>query len=166
MRIISTDTVLPTDLRTQTERDWAYNGLDCCVTLEVLNALLPQLDEHTQGTYNLSRALQAPALEMRLRGVLVDQRRKNEVIEDYFDKIEILNRNLDRIVLEGCGLIGFNWRSNADLQHLFYDRLGIPVIQKNGRPTVDRSALERLEAYTIAKPIVAHLTTMRDLAKK
>jgi len=148
------------------EKEWKYNGLDCIVTYEVLEALLPQRDEYTARTYEFSKALQAPALEMRLRGVLVDQARKAEVIDDYYDKIEILNRNLERIVLDGVRLPGFNWRSNADLQRLFYDTLQIPVIRKNGRPTVNRDALEKMEAYLIARQIVKHITGMRDLQKK
>lgn len=165
MRIINTADATPNNI-TQWEREQVYNGLDCIVTHEVLDAILPQLDQHTGPTYEFSKALQGPALEMRLRGVLVDQARKAEVIEEYHAKVEQLQRNLERIVLEGVGLQHFNWRSNADLHTLFYDRLGIPVIRKGGRPTVDRTALEKMEAYTIARPIVSHMSAMRDLAKK
>lgn len=165
-RIIHTDRVQPDDITNQWERDQVYNGLDCCVTAEVLDAMLPQLDPTTEATYAFSRALQGPALEMSLRGVRVDQHRRAEVIDEFYEKIEHLERNLERIVLEGIGLPHFNWRSNADLQLLFYDRLGIPVIRKQGRPTVDRNALEKMEAYTVARPIIAHMSAMRELAKK
>jgi DNA polymerase I-like protein with 3'-5' exonuclease and polymerase domains len=166
VRIIHTDNVGPDEITNQTERDWIYNGLDCCVTREVLDAIEPQLDEVTGATYDFSRALQGPVLEMNLRGVLVDQQRKNEVIDELYDKIDILERNLERIVLEGVGMPGFNWRSNPDLQTLFYEKLQIPVVTFKGRPTVNRNALEKMEAYTIAKPIVAHMSAMRELAKK
>lgn len=166
MRIIDTATTQPSDIPSQFLRDQVYNGLDVCITAEVLEAIQPQLDAYTGPTYAFSKALQGPVLEMRLRGVLVDQQRKSEVIDEYFAKIDHLERNLDRIVLEGVGLPHFNWRSNADLHTLFYDRLGIPRILRGGRPTVDRAALERMEAYTIAQPIVAHMSAMRDLAKK
>src|SRR5258708_1078782 len=166
MRIINTGDTQPDDISNQWLRDQIYNGLDCCVTAEVLGVLLPQLDNHTAVTYNFSKALQGPALEMRLRGVRVELARKAEVIEEFHEKIESLERNLERIVLEGVGLASFNWRSNADLHTLFYDKLGIPVIRKQGRPTVNREALERMEAYTIARPIVAIMSAMRDLAKK
>jgi DNA polymerase-1 len=166
MRIINTATIQPTDLRTQWERDQVYNGLDTCVTAEILDQLLPQLDNHTAATYRFSKDLQGPALEMRLRGVLIDKARTAEVVDEYFDKLEILQRNLERIVLEGVGLRSFNWRSNRDLHELFYDRLRIPVIKKGGRPTVNREALERMESYLVAKPIVAHIKAMRDIGKK
>ncbi len=166
MRIIQTDLYSPTDLKNQWERDQVYNGLDVCVTAEVLEALLPQLDPWTSATYDFSRSLQGPALEMRLRGIRIDKARKAEVIDEYYEKIDQLERQLDRIVLEGVGMMQFNWRSPAQLQELFYDKLGIPVIKKQGRPTCDRNALEKMEAYTIARPIISHLTAMRDLGKK
>lgn len=165
MKIIHTHLDRPDDFSPM-QREWVYNGLDTCVTLEVLDQLLPQLDEHTSATYDFSRALQGPALEMRLRGVLVDQHRKNQVIEEFYEHLEKLEENLTRIVLEGVGLPSFNWRSNPDLHKLFYERLRIPVITRNGRPTVDRNALERFESYTIARPIVSHISAMREIAKK
>lgn len=166
MRIINTSTTAPTDLRNQWERDQVYNGLDCCITAEILDVLLPQLDEHTGPTYDFSRSLQGPALEMRLRGVLIDKARKAEVVDEYFESLELLDSNLQRIVLDGVGLATFNWRSPADLQRLFYTKLGIPVIKKAGRPTVNRDALEKMESYTVAKQIVAHLKALRDIGKK
>jgi len=165
MRIVRTDQDRPAEFKGQIS-EWIYNGLDCCVTAEVLEALLPQLDQHTGPTYAFSKALQGPALEMRLRGVLVDPVRKARVIDEFYEKIEFLNANLDHIVLDGVGMPGFNWRSNADLQSLFYGKLGIPPFKKGGRPTVDRNALEKMESYIIARPIIRHITAMRDLAKK
>lgn len=165
MKIIRTHEDRPSDISAM-EREWTYNGLDCLLTLDVAENILPQLDEHTSKTYDFSRALQGPVLEMRCRGVLVDQQRKSQVIDEFYDHLEKLEANLSRIVLEGVGLLSFNWRSNPDLHSLFYDRLRIPVITKNGRPTVDRTALEKFEGYTIARPIVAHISAMREIAKK
>lgn len=153
-------------LQPQQIREWIYNGLDCCVTAEVLEALLPQLDNHTAGTYGFSRDLQGPVLEMRLRGVLVDAARVEEVIEEYHEQLDTLESQLEKIVGDGCGLYDFNWRSNRDLHVLFYDVLGIPPISRGGRPTVDREALEKLEVYFQATQIVKHLLLMRDLQKK
>ena len=58
---------------------WIYNGLDCCVTAEVYKAIEPQLDQFTSNIYAFERALQAPAMEMMLRGIGVDfyERDKN-----------------------------------------------------------------------------------------
>lgn len=166
MRIVDTSKSDPTQFRTQTEKDWIYNGLDCCVTAEVLACILPQLDDTTRRTYEFSKRIQGPVLEMRLRGIRIDHAKRAEVIEEYYNKLDFLERNLERIVGDGVGFYGFNWRSNDDLKELFYDRLGIPVIKKGGRPTTNRDALEKMEAYTVARPIVAHMKVMRDLGKK
>lgn len=164
-KIIATNQLGPDDLSPM-EQEWVYNGLDCCITDEVLDALLPQLDNQTGSTYSFSRALQGPVLEMGLRGVRIDATRKAQVLEEYFDRLDQLERQLERIVWEGVGFIGFNWRSPSDLKALFYDRLRIPEIRSKGRVTVDRNALEKLEAYHIARPIVAHMLALRDLGKK
>lgn len=163
MKVIDTSQTVPTDL-SEMEREWVYNGMDCCITLEVMNAIRPQLDAHTGPTYDFSRACQGPALEMRLRGILVDKARHAEVIEDYYNTIDRLERQLDTIILEGIGLPQFNWRSNPNLARLFYDELQIPA--PRGRRSVDRHALEKLDEYIIARPIVRHLVLMRELAKK
>ena len=165
MRIIRTDLTVPGELNAW-ENDQTYNGLDCCITSEVLEATLPQLDTTTADTYRLSRALQGPALEMRLRGVLVDAQRKAEVLDDYFDNIDQLESQLEVIVLDGVGMPRFNPRSPKDLQKLFYTHLGIPPILKRGRPTTDRDAREKLGVFLVAKPIVEHLNAIADLASK
>ena len=162
-KIIDTSAVIPEQLNAM-EREWCYNGMDCMVTAEVLDAILPQLDEHTSRTYDFSRDLQGPALEMRLRGVLIDQVRKNEVIDVYFEQIEQLSAQLETIVLEGVGLPSFNWRSPKDVIHLLYDVLGIPA--PRGKRSSNRDNLEKLDAYLIARQIVRHMLAMRDIQKK
>lgn len=164
-KIIDTSLTNPDDLPAH-EQDWCYNGFDTCLTHEIYTIIREQLDEHTGPTYEFSKALQGPVIEMRLRGVLIDQARKAQVIDQYYETIEMLETNLERIILDGLGRHTFNWRSNADLQDVFYTRLGIPPIIRQGRPTVDRNALERLEAYQIARPIVRHIQALRELGKK
>lgn len=148
------------------EREQVYSGLDSAITLECFEEMQAELNPTTAATYAFSKALQAPVLEMRLRGILVDQARKAEVIEEYFQQIEILEASLERIVREGVGMAGFNWRSPADLQALFYGRLGLPPIRRNGRPTCDRDAREKMEAYIIARPMCILISAMTDIAKK
>jgi DNA polymerase-1 len=162
MKIIQTAD-LDEDHLTSWERSQVYNGLDCCLTAEILDALLPQLDNHTTATYSFARDLQGPVLEMRLRGVLIDPFRRAEVIEEYFTLLEQLEAQLEKIVGEGLGLWEFNWRSTKDLKVLFFDLLEVP----RGRTgSVDRDALERFESYFHAQMIVRHLLVMRDLQKK
>jgi len=164
-KIIDTSRMSPASLTTA-EREYVYNGLDCCITSEVFDVLHPQLDNHTAFTYRFSKELQGPVLEMRLRGVLVDKQRRLEVLERYHEQLDHLEANLERIVREGLGMVGFNYRSNDQLRELFYVRLRIPPIRKRGTVTVDRDALERMEEYLIARPILFHLKLLRGIGKK
>jgi DNA polymerase I len=163
-KIIHTDD-LPEKL-SDWERDQVYNGMDVCMTHEILSAIEPQLDNVTRNTYEFSKALQGPALEMRLRGVRVNRARVAEVLDEYYNQMEILETNLERLVREGLGIYEFNWRSPKDLQLVFYDALGIPPYKKQGRVTVDRNALEKMEEYYIARPILSHLLVLREIGKK
>ena len=167
MRIIRIHERDPNSINDPQEEEWIYNALDTLVTSEVLEALLPQLDASTSATYDFSRALQGPALEMRVRGVLVDEARKSEVIGEYKERIDRLETQLDRIVYEGVGYPGyFNWRSPANLRELFYDTLQIPPVRHKGHISTDRAAREKISEYLVAKQIVAHINVMSDLAKK
>jgi DNA polymerase I - 3''-5'' exonuclease and polymerase domains len=178
MKVYQTDTLLPGQPGSETERLWVYNGLDCCVTLEVLEATLPQLDNMTGSTYELSRALQAPVLEMNLHGVLIDEKERRRAIESYKCDSERLERNLYRIVQDGVGYTDFRnspktkaWRSNAHVASLLYDKLRLPEIRKRNERgelarTVNRDALERLQIHFIAQPIISHILVLRDFGKK
>ena len=165
MKIIRTHEMNP-DKLSDFEKDQVYNGLDVCCTLDVFNGLYPQLDPITASTYAFSKSLQAPTLEMRARGVLVDAVRKAEVIDEYYEIMERLEANLLRIVHDGVGMSTFNYRSTRDLQTLFYDELGISPIRKGGRPTVDRGAREKLEIYPIAEQLVKHINLLTELGDK
>jgi DNA polymerase I-like protein with 3'-5' exonuclease and polymerase domains len=133
--------------------------------LEVLDALLPQLDNLTAATYEFSRALQAPVLEMNTRGVLVDEEERWRVVAGYRKQIEFLQGQLYTILKEGLG-VDINWRSSQQLKHLFYEVLGYAPIKKKGKITVDRDALEKLQLQFLARPIIAHILLLRDIAKK
>lgn len=165
MRIISTD-LDDLDALPPWDRDQVYNGMDVAITRDVFDALDAQTDAQSAKTYAFSRALQGPTLEMRLRGVMVDQVRKQEVIDELMEKIDRLEYQLERIVYEGVGMPTFNWRSNQDLQRLFYDHLGLPPQYKFNSLTTNRAAREELAKYPTAAQICAHLNLITDYAKK
>src|SRR5258705_8673398 len=142
VKLIRTHLTLPEDLQNQQKREDVYNGLDCCITAEILDVLLPQLDDHTASTYAFSRALQGPVLEMQLRGILVDQSRRQDVIDEYYDVIDRLEGQLEQIVLDGVGMPAFSLRSIPDHQKLFYGYLGIPTSRNQGRRTCNHKTLE------------------------
>lgn len=169
-RIFNTADLTPDTRLTPDDQYWIYNGLDCCVTVDVLEQLLPMVDPVAQRTYDFSRNLQAPIFEMSMRGVLVDQVRRRSVTKEFEERLAQLEHQLDRILVEGIGT-GINWRSPVQLNKLLYDVMGLPVQRKrnsNGilAPTTDRAALEKLQQYFIAEPVVMHMLAMRDLGKK
>lgn len=182
MRIINTSDLTPDRALSQNERDWVYNGLDCCVTFEIRDVLRQQLDNVSSNTYQFSLALQAPILEMSTRGIRVNLRRRAEVLSSMQVKIEQLSEQLTEIVRDGIGFPAVNsiekgkpkywWRSPTQLKQLLYDVMGLPVQYKLNKdkgirmPSTDRNALEKLDAYFIAEPIVAHLLALRDIDKK
>lgn len=83
-------------------RFWAYNGLDCCVTREVWDVISPRLGPEQRATYAFERAMQAPAMAMMRRGVLVDvAARATAVGELKKDLIRLDQKlNADTIVAE------------------------------------------------------------------
>jgi len=152
------------------ETYWLYNGFDCCVTKEIFDTLNPMIDATARGTYEFSKALQAPVLEMNLRGLLVNKRRKAKVIAEMQGKLRRLEEQLDALIREGIGVPNLNWRSPKQLKELLYDVMKLPVQKKrnaNGiyAPTTDEKALEKLSQYFIAEPICNHLLALRSLGK-
>lgn len=170
MKIIDTSLLTETSLKGETEKLWVYNGLDCAVTLEVFNAIEPELDNISRATYDFSRALQAPVLEMNMRGILVDQERRNEVISSYKRDLDFLQVRFDKMCKEVFDQT-FNWRSGPQMMDLFYNKMRIPAVRKRNQkgqyvPTVDREALEKLNAYFYARPFISHALLLRDIGKK
>ena len=110
----------------ETEKLWLYNGLDCCVTAEVLDVLHPQLDNLSASTYAFEMELQEPVLEMRLRGVRISFKTRDEALKKYEQEIEWMSEDLDDIIADGVGAASLNWRSPQQLNKLFYEVLRIP----------------------------------------
>lgn len=155
----------------ETDKLWIYNALDCCVTAEVRDVLEPQLDNQTRAVYEFEKSLQAPVMEMKLRGVLVDQKTRAQMLKRYSAEKEKLETNLEEIVSQGIGLRDLNPNSPAQLKNLFYQVLGLPPIKKRNAqgiyaPTVNRDALEQLDNYFMARPLVSHILAIRDCNKK
>lgn len=180
MKIIDTSTLGERPL-SRNENDWVYNGLDCCVTAEINDVLRGYQDNMSSATYAFSTALQAPVLEMSSRGIKVNRRRRFEVLRDYKTQIEQLSNQLTELVREGIGAPVVNkvnksgtkywWRSPHQLKNILYDVMQLPVQRKRNAegvfaPTVNREALEKLDVYFLAEPIIRHLLLLRDIDKK
>lgn len=169
MRIVYSTDDPPTG---KTEGLHVYNALDCCITLEVLEAILPQLDEVTSKTYEFARVLQAPILEMECRGVRVDRERISSVRERLQRDLAQIQEGFDEICTLGLGLPEpVNANSPKQMEELFYGILQIKPIKKrkpNGSygPSTDRKSLEKLRANFWAEPLVNHILSIRDIRKK
>ena len=146
-----------------------YNGLDCCVTREIFDVIEPQLNDDTRLIYNFQRALQAPALEMMLRGILIDESRKIASISELMHKVNRLRHMLNKVANAIWGK-DLNPNSPKQLKAFLYDTLGIPKVYKYYRGTksvsTNRESLESLQAYFIARPIISMVLLARDLTKR
>ena len=176
MKVVKTHELSPSTMpQSETEKLWIYNGLDCCVTNEVLHIIKPQLSNQTRPTYEFSKALQAPVLEMRWHGVAVDFELRDKAIKEYNEISDRLSKQLNRIVAEGIGITeGVNYASPKQLITLFYERLQLPPVKRRSYvdgeyryvPTVNRTALEQLANHFLALPLVLYILRLRDLQKK
>ncbi len=171
MRLVCTELLTRVNMPlSETEKLWIYNGIDACVPQELVPIFNEQFDSVTRRAYEFEREMLGPILEMNMRGVRIDAIARDKAIASYSSDLAYLEDNLQRILLEGLGL-HINWRSNIALLDLFYNVLKLPVVKKRNAkgdfaPTVNRDALEKLENYFHAKPIVAHILALRDIGKK
>lgn len=167
MRVFRTGDPLPTS---STEGLHVYNGLDCCVTLEVFEVIEPQLDEVTRKTYNHSLSLQGPILDMMTRGIRVDLHERDRLVTELSLQLADLENATNELIVEGIGAPAINPHSTQQVQRLLYDVMGIPPVRKrtpNGMvATADRKALEKLRDNYWAEPIVNHILACRDLKKQ
>jgi len=166
VKIYDTDKIVP-GTQTVAEQLYVYNGLDCCLTMECKDAILPLLDNHTSGTYSFSRDLQGLVLEMDLRGFRVDENERRRSLASMQKQLDILEMNFNTILREGLGY-ACEWNSPAQVIKLFYEFMQIPPFKnpKTGKPTVDRKTLEKIEgAYFYATPLVKHILAMREIKK-
>ncbi len=165
MKIISTDNLSGLD---KNENLWAYCGLDSMLTAEILSVLLPQLDPTTQATYDFSRKMQAPALEMMQRGFLIDMAAREDWISRLVGEIAILTERLNQFSVEVWGE-PLNPNSPAQLKSFFYRSMALPEQFKyfRGQKTVscNRDALENLNSYLYARPFISHILALRDRVK-
>jgi DNA polymerase-1 len=149
------------------EKEWWYNSLDAAVTLEI-HEILSQKNM-SQGVYAFERALQGPALDMMLRGFLIDPVWRAKGIDQETKKKELVEERLNRLAHAVWGK-DLNPRSPHQLKDFFYNELQLPEVwtSKKGVRSLstDREALEKLSQYYIALPIINCVLHARDAGKK
>lgn len=149
---------------------WIYNGLDSCITFEVWQKQQPLLEKYPEAAliYKFERAMQAPALDMMLRGFKVDMELRQEMIQTLDSERTLYESRLNAL---GEAVWGrpLNARSPKQLMEFFENwlKIDIPVKRFRGEETksLDRKALEKLRTYFYAKPFVNYILEIRDRTK-
>lgn len=148
-----------------------YNGLDCLLTFEIFEAVAPQLAVRpdAQLTYNFERGMQAPALAMMRRGFKVDAYERRRGIET----LEVLKTRLESILNRYANAIWgrpLNANSPKQLNAFLYGAMGLPPVELSfrgvRRVTTNREALEKLQDYFHALPVVLCILAIRDVGKR
>lgn len=148
--------------------DQIYNGLDCCITQEVLHEVLSQAPNDTT-IYDFSRALQAPVLAMMQLGFQIDAYERQKGIAALEAEQVRLTGILNRFAYAVWDA-PLNANSPKQLQKFFYRAMRLPEIwtSKKGerKLSMDREALEKLDAYYFARPLVSTILAIRDVVKQ
>lgn len=154
----------------KTELLFRYNGLDCCITKEVYEKMLPLLTPKTEKIYKFELAQLGPALAMTWRGFRVDIQARDEEVAKLSTLKQKVESQLNQLS-QARAKRNLNPRSPKQLKEFFYDFLGLPIqyrfdSKKRERvPTVNDKALETLDDYWIARPFCRHILSARRLGK-
>lgn len=145
---------------------WHYNALDCCVTFEVAQQLIPKANK----AYDMSMRMHGPALDMMLRGILVDTNYRNQVMEELRTARKRVKHVLDTLA-QAVWDQPLNHNSPQQLRKFFYDVMRLPRQKSYNRTygerreTTNRDALEKLQGFRTAKPIINAILRLREIDK-
>jgi DNA polymerase I-like protein with 3'-5' exonuclease and polymerase domains len=172
MTVIRTEELSRIALSTLSENDahQIYCGLDCGVTFEVFEELCAL---HAQRGnlvhYSFERGMQAPALDMMLRGFLIDGFEQHRGIARTREELEIIEGQLQVLASAVWG-DGLNPRSHKQLKEFFYGAMRLPEVwlsfKGERKLSLNREALEKLDLYLHARPFIALINEARDLTKR
>lgn len=164
MRIIDTKLLTAGDLAGPYAL-WIYNGLDNCVTREILDPLESLHTPHSKNVYRFERSLQAPVLAMMRRGVRVDTVLRTKYISEFSETLSRLERHLN-LMADAVWSAPLNARSHDQLIAFFYRAMDFkPIVStKKGEKKIsmDREVLEKLREHFFAEPIVSTILAIRD----
>jgi DNA polymerase-1 len=174
-KVIDSSKLTPSNMGSEQEKYWIYNGLDCAVTHEVslaLDAVMhsnerPRTD--AQLLYAFERAMQAPALDLMLRGWRVDLFRRDEAVA-LLRKQEVRVQDLLDRFATAVWKRGLNPNSPIQLKAFFYGAMRIPEQHKFEKGvkkvSTNRESLEKIGNYFHARPLVSCILALRDIKKK
>jgi DNA polymerase I-like protein with 3'-5' exonuclease and polymerase domains len=139
-----------------------YNGLDNCLTYEVNEIMSPLAEGNF--IYDFERALQAPVMEMQLRGFRIDPIAREEALKLTKQKLTATLGVLTRL----CNY-PINPNSGDQLRNLFYNQFGLKPVKRYYKGEVaspmDRKVLESFRHHLYAAPITNAVLLARDLVK-
>ncbi len=172
-RIIQTEKLGPGTRLSVDDNAWVYNGLDCCVTLEVRNKLIKELERHppnVRETYETAMRKYPAVNYMCIKGLRVDKAARDYAIRMYKKDLAILAGRFNYLCTEILGY-SVNWRSPTQLKALFGTAMGIKLKKKrnaNGdyMPSTNADALEAIKQHPMAGPYASHILAMRETGKK
>ncbi len=171
MRILYTDELESSSL-SQRDKLFLYNGLDALITREVFDQIHPLLDSTTSITYRFMLALQAPILEMQIRGCLVDHHARNDMILLLNSQISRIENILNHYAKATWGE-PLNARSWQQKGMYLYDFAKCREITKFdhkkhvSKRTTERAAIEKLgKKYPKVLPITNCILAIMDLSKQ
>jgi len=146
-----------------------YNAMDCLLTFEILSALNDLPDANKNLIYDFERALQAPVLEMTLRGFAVDMNARREAIAKVKNRLQIIDQILQKFANAVWGK-NINPNSGPQLKSLLYSYLHVkPIASYKGgeeKFPMDRKTLEKLDSQLWARPFVSTVLASRDLLRQ
>ena len=124
-----------------------YAALDAACTKEIHDGFWPNLG-HFQTAVDLTMKLFPVLMFMQTRGIKVNKEALASTRVDVTADIKTKQEELDLL----CGR-ALNVNSSQDCQRYFYSELGVkPYTNKDGNPTVDDKALQRLVRGVAGRP--------------
>lgn len=167
MPIINSSDMSP-ELQSRYSRS-IYNALDCAVTFEVFEKIRPLQGNADLVSYKFAKALQAPILEIMDRGFRIDDYERRIGIAKLTEEITFLQSLLNDYACAVWGK-GLNPQSPKQLIDFFYRSMKLPEIwisQKGVKKlSTNREALEKLDVYFHARPIISCILAIRDRKKQ
>jgi uracil-DNA glycosylase family 4 len=142
------------------ERLWEYNAKDACVTIEIKQELVNEMEElNVTHTYDYMMSLIEPFLFLSLKGIRVDESKMDEVRTE----LERLVKEKEDYIKNQVGEI--NLRSPQQIAKLAYQTLGLtPVFhRKTGKITTGSFALEKLSQQNTIFSVIKDVKKLHKL---
>jgi DNA polymerase I-like protein with 3'-5' exonuclease and polymerase domains len=147
------------------DNDQLYNGLDCCLTVEIFEEIVRARPD-IPLIYSFSRALQAPALAMMRRGFRIDEYERQKGLDALRNLREELDADLQLLAMAVWDR-ELNPGSSKQLQSFFYKTMGLPeqfaFTKGVRRVSANRESLEKLDLYLYARPFINLILAIRDI---